>query len=260
MVESPEFICAGHKWKLQLYPGGDADEDRNEDWMSLHLFCVLPSKSSVVKADVAFSIIAPTGTQCIYPDFNHDYEEITWDFHDFTECLICNEFAKRSTVLKRKHGILNEGTLTIQVYIRLDTDMYSYDDKEQTSLSENLLQLFLDENTEDVAFKVEGKILKAHQTILRAHVPDLAELCRREHFRLTAPPRNPRRSSPLTWARATYAAHRGWLSLGVHCTFTRTLGGVGTCGWPGRFNTKKKQIVYQRFGLACMVQRDPPFR
>ena len=37
MVESPEFICAGHKWKLQLFPGGDAEEDRNEDWMSLHL-------------------------------------------------------------------------------------------------------------------------------------------------------------------------------------------------------------------------------
>lgn len=39
-----------------------------------------------------------------------------------------------------------------------------------------MLKLFLEENTEDVAFRVKGKILKAHRDVLRAHVPELAEL------------------------------------------------------------------------------------
>ena len=69
--------------------------------------------------------------------------------------------------------------------IRLPPDDYCYDDKPQTSLSDNMLKIYLEENSEDVAFKVKGKIIKAHRTVLRAHVPELAELC--ETYELSNP-------------------------------------------------------------------------
>jgi hypothetical protein len=43
-VESPEFECAGHKWKLQLYPGGS--DDSRDGFMSVDLSASLASESS----------------------------------------------------------------------------------------------------------------------------------------------------------------------------------------------------------------------
>jgi hypothetical protein len=69
--------------------------------------------------------------------------------------------------------------------MRLLYDNYCHDDKPQSSLSDDMLKLFLEENTEDVAFKVKGEIIKAHRTVLRAHAKELAELC--ESFSLSKP-------------------------------------------------------------------------
>jgi hypothetical protein len=57
--------------------------------------------------------------------------------------------------------------------------------KEQISLSDDMLKLFLDENTEDVAFKIKEKIIKAHRTVLQSHAKELAELS--EAFDLSKP-------------------------------------------------------------------------
>jgi hypothetical protein len=46
-VESPEFECAGHRWKLQLYPGG-SDHSRY-GFVSLSLVVLLPSESPDIK-------------------------------------------------------------------------------------------------------------------------------------------------------------------------------------------------------------------
>jgi hypothetical protein len=81
--------------------------------------------------------------------------------------------------------VLEFGTLTIEVRMRLHPDDYCNDDKQQISLSDDMLKLFLDENTEDVAFKVKGKIVKAHRTVLRARAKELAELS--EAFDLSKP-------------------------------------------------------------------------
>jgi hypothetical protein len=41
-VESPEFECAGHKWKLKLYPGGS----EHDGYVAVELLALFPSESS----------------------------------------------------------------------------------------------------------------------------------------------------------------------------------------------------------------------
>jgi hypothetical protein len=90
-------------------------------------------------------------------------------------------------VLDEDSDILQFGSLTLEVRMRLHTDDYCNDDKPQSSLGDDMLKVFLEENTEDVAFKVKGKIVKAHITVLRAQAKELAELC--ESFSLSKPMR-----------------------------------------------------------------------
>lgn len=67
-------------------------------------------------------------------------------------------------MLSEDSEILHFGSLTIEVRMRLQSD--SNDDKSRRSLSDDMLKLFLEENTEDVSFKVQGGIVKAHKTVL----------------------------------------------------------------------------------------------
>jgi hypothetical protein len=98
---------------------------------------------------------------------------------------ILHDFVTRNDVLDKDEELLHSGSLTIEVRMRLHPDNYCNDDKQPSSLSDDMLKLFLEENSEDVAFKVKGKIIKAHRTVLRAHAKDLAELC--ESFSLSKP-------------------------------------------------------------------------
>jgi hypothetical protein len=99
-------------------------------------------------------------------------------------------FIKRNEVLGEDEDdseILHFGSLTLEVRMRPHPDNYCNDDIPQSSLKDDMLKWFFEENTEDMAFKVKGKIVKAHRTVLRAHAKELAELC--ESFSLSKPMR-----------------------------------------------------------------------
>jgi hypothetical protein len=189
LIESPEFECAGHKWKLQLHIA-ENDGDTFDGFIAVYLFSVLPSESSEIRlADVSFNIKKSDGQ-------NYLVGESDWmsccDFGPFTFTSVqpsdgTDWFVKYRGLFDEDSDVLEFGTLTIEVRMRLDLDHYCHDDKPQTSLTDNMLKLFLEENTEDVAFKVKGKIVKAHKTVLRAHAKELAELC--EAFDLSNPMR-----------------------------------------------------------------------
>jgi hypothetical protein len=53
MVESPEFECAGHKWKLQLYPGGH--DESEDDEIAVALVCAIQS-SECFRADYCINV------------------------------------------------------------------------------------------------------------------------------------------------------------------------------------------------------------
>ena len=190
-VESPEFMCAGHQWKLRLYPGGcentvHTPEESIDGMMAVYLVSVFTAKCTNVTVDYSFNVKKWDGSNSsiYYRDMHDDVSVTHFMGNDMyvtfsSDSPYCGEsnFTTRDTVLKESSNVLNHGSLTIEVRIRLPPDVYCYDDKPQTSLRDNMLKVYLEENSEDVAFKVKGMIIKAHRTVLRAHVPELAELC-----------------------------------------------------------------------------------
>ena len=115
MVESPEFNCAGYKWKLQLYPGGDVDSfTPNEDddsftpsgWISVHLICVPSPEGSSVEAYATFNIIQASGRPYpqVGPDLGDDHHFHLWN----KEVYKCSKLVQRSVVLDQNLAILSE--------------------------------------------------------------------------------------------------------------------------------------------------------
>jgi hypothetical protein len=188
-VESPEFECAGYKWKLQLYPGGS---DRSSDgYVALHMWGLLPSESSKIKLrDFMINIKKSDGLNYCCEE---DVEQLMMRYDVEDELVYSSrgphgsihDFIRRDVVLDEDLEVLHFGSLTIEVRTRFHLDNYCNDDKQPSSLSDDMLKLFLEENTEDVAFQVKGSIVKAHRTVLQAHAKELAELC--ESFNLSKP-------------------------------------------------------------------------
>jgi hypothetical protein len=158
--------------------------------MSVKLLASLPSESSEIKVkDYMMNVKKIDGGN--YQNDGEHYNNDTYDdddymvfSSDYSHCVI-RDFIKRNDALDDYSEVLHFGSLTIEVRMRLHPDNFCNDDKQPSSLSDDMLKLFLEENSEDVAFKVKGKIIKAHRTVLRAHAKDLAELC--ESFSISKP-------------------------------------------------------------------------
>ena len=174
MVESPEFECAGHKWKLRIYPGGHHGND--EDLFTLTGFISVnlllsSSESSVVEVNTALRLKTIHGGDYYGLRF-YKYKEYHGDnVDDHISPLV-----KRISILNDDNHILKDGTLTIEVRIRLHPNDYCHVNKPAASVGDNMMEVYLNENEEDVAFKAKEGIVKAHRIILKAEAKELAEL------------------------------------------------------------------------------------
>jgi hypothetical protein len=168
VVESPEFDCIGHKWKLQLYPGGCLKTDDGIMWESddgyigVYLICLMPEGKGIL-ADVLFTIKRNSGYNC-----SNDLINGWAQYDDFM--LIegghrygSEDYVKRDEVMAIGSELLRQGTLTFEVCMKLHPDSYCHREPQESSLS------------------------AAHRTVLRAHAKELAELC--ESFGLSNPMR-----------------------------------------------------------------------
>jgi hypothetical protein len=78
---------------------------------------------------------------------------------------------------KKLHGMLNDGTLTIELRMRLAVDNYDDVQPQKSFIDQLVLKLFDGENA-DVAFEVEGKFFFAHKWILKLRAPKfVANFC-----------------------------------------------------------------------------------
>lgn len=109
MVESPEFECAGHKWKLQIYPGGHEDSDDGN--IAVGLYCVI-QPSERFYADHCINIKKNNATnffddsECfLYPYVGRFYEQ-PFSAGDHERLWV--DFASRSDVLKTASRSLME--------------------------------------------------------------------------------------------------------------------------------------------------------
>eukprot|EP00956_Cyclotella_meneghiniana_P032867 scaffold91862_cov51-Cyclotella_meneghiniana.AAC.4 len=163
-LTSSTFACAGHEWYLDLYPRGD--RRASGGMISVYLCSELSSK-----INVDFDIIVRKNTS----DNFTSASLLNKEFKHRDEGWGRGNYAKYDKILDASNNVLNNGTLTIEVRIRPQKD-YCSCCVPKSSVADDLYRLYQDEDTADVAFKVEEHVYYAHKLILKTRVPELAEL------------------------------------------------------------------------------------
>jgi len=182
-VESPEFSCFGHEWRLVLYPGGHANS--TEGYVAVSLG---NASNASIKNQFSYSVRDANGREVVYhKSYTHEFGALdsgpnAWGIFNF---------AKRSTLME----LLVQGSLVIEVRMKLPSTDKSITQFIPTNpLCNNVLQKFMDEETADVVFEVDSEncqseehtkkksktITKfyAHRFILQDISTMLAELCK----------------------------------------------------------------------------------
>jgi len=188
-VISPEFSCFGHQWTLEIYPGGTSeshgDEDSDEGYVTV--FLENESRNSI-KIEWACSVRDATGKEVVReePETN-EFDAVsnspknTWGYTDF---------AKRSTLMK----LLVQGTLVVEVRMKLpSTGINTTQFIPENPFNNNMLELFMDEESADVVFEIGGEQqtkgkrkraktsttnFHAHRLILKKNASTLYEMCK----------------------------------------------------------------------------------
>ena len=197
-VESSEFLCFGHTWRVRLYPGGHADSD--EGMVAAFLWHLSKSPITVVWS---LSIRNSRGKEVAHSAPDIDEFDIQSLFASYnaenmysTNTNATNwgepDFVKRSTIID---DVLVDGTLTIEVRMRLVDDTHTPIFIPENPLNKNILNLFNDEESSDVVFEVgsegEGESgesgskrskvttsFYAHRLVLKDGATTLAEMCK----------------------------------------------------------------------------------
>mmetsp|Transcript_10964 Transcript_10964/g.20062 ORF Transcript_10964/g.20062 Transcript_10964/m.20062 type:complete len:395 (-) Transcript_10964:147-1331(-) len=177
-VESPEFICVGHKWRLSLIPGG---QDFSDPGM-VNIYIKLSSDEDIDLMYV-FTVKDSDGKEVAH--------YMDKDVYELDDDSFPPSFAKRSKIM----DVLAEGTLIVEVRMKLD-DVTSTPVLfiPENPLCKNILQKFMDEDSADVLFLVGSEneggrgarkkakttlaSFHAHHLILQDGAPTLAELCK----------------------------------------------------------------------------------
>ena len=178
-VDSPEFTCFGHRWFLRVYPGGDS---RSTSGRVTAILVHKSDESSEVQA--TFIVKTTNYNAAAYRDLKkHNY-------HGAAGVGFPN-FASRSKLI----GALREGSLIIEVQMRQTEEPNSPPKSfvPENPLCKTILNKFMDEESSDVVFEVEGEQARgdardkraktsttfyAHRFILQECTSALGELCK----------------------------------------------------------------------------------
>ncbi|KAL7487329.1 hypothetical protein ACHAW6_012928 [Cyclotella cf. meneghiniana] len=164
-IVSPEFCCAGHKWSLSLYPGGNKT---STDGMVSTFLCSRMSYDIVASFEIIIRSSIGDRFWAIRSPHRHFLSHVCWGLDNFIE---------RDKILNSSEKVLPCGTLVIEVCIQLHPDYVCHGIEPQSTLVQDVLNRFNDEGTADVAFRVMGKVIFAHKWILETRVPDLTVMC-----------------------------------------------------------------------------------
>ena len=179
-VISPEFSCFGHQWRLVIYPGGN--NNSQEGYVAVGLANQL---NASIKISYGYSVRDADGKEVVY------HKSVTSEFGASglpNNGWCTQDFAKRSTLME----LLVQGSLVIEVRMKLPTTDKSITQFIPTNpIYKNVLQKFMDEESADVVFEVDGSgscqsteksksttTLYAHRFILQDISTVLAELCK----------------------------------------------------------------------------------
>jgi len=188
-VDSPEFSCLGHQWKLSIYPGGSAGS------LTGHIAIRLSNISNTgIEIKYSYSVKDSDGHMRIASAFANA-ESVTTEFGAFgseDNTKYISNFVQKSRVME----LLVNGSLIIVVRMKsTSTEKYIPQFIPTNPINENVLQKFMDEETADVVFEFDNdsssqseehtnkkskttQSLYAHRFIVQDISITLAELCK----------------------------------------------------------------------------------
>jgi hypothetical protein len=162
-IVKSEFYCFGHDWEFQFYPGG-ADDAEDGDASTYLSKC----PNDKVTIDYRFLLLELDGELSSRYGWGegttldkYSGNSVGWDI-------------EREKLLTRSY--LNNGTLTFRVDMRLSAKEYPTCILKQPCSIDNT-EVYLDDETSDVAFHVKGKVFVAHKGILKAQAREFYEMC-----------------------------------------------------------------------------------
>ena len=186
-VTSPAFRCFGHRWTVEVYPGGtmfDGYALPDVGYVAVYLCNESPG---TIEACFAMVVKHPT-----------DHDERVLSVESFGDSMVAFEskgrrgtydFATRETMLT----YLYNGTLTIEVNLRMSKQTGPTSFAPSNPFIGNMLKIFNDEGMSDVRFEVGGEVesatdrikraktattFHASHVILKVNAPALADVCR----------------------------------------------------------------------------------
>ena len=185
-VDSPDFTCFDHDWKVEIYPGGEEDSDEGN--VAVYLWHL--SNDGGISVTYCMSVRDSTGKEVAHlepsgPEYFNSYNEE----EDIADCWGNADFAKYPIMI----DALVYGTLTIEVRMRLKEIKSTKQFIPENPMCSNILEKFNDEDSADIVFEVgigtqqtkdKRKKVKtstinfyAHRFILQDVSTTLAEMC-----------------------------------------------------------------------------------
>ena len=176
-VDSPEFSCFGHQWRLVLYPGGTANSHEGYAALNLGNF-----SNTGIKIQFGYSFRDANCKEAV-----HTEEFGAQGLGGNAVCFA--NFAKRSKLMK----VLVKGSLVVEIRMKpASTDKSITQFIPTNPFNKNMSELFHNEETADVIFEVGGERqtkgsrkkaktsttnFHAHRNILQKCAPTLYEMC-----------------------------------------------------------------------------------
>eukprot|EP00956_Cyclotella_meneghiniana_P007915 scaffold10506_cov26-Cyclotella_meneghiniana.AAC.1 len=163
-VESPEFKCFGHEWRMKMWPGGN-DAGGSNGCVPICIFNISEEK---ITLDWKLILLKADGNEDIIGGERRL-------FGTGSGRGIANAVS-RATLLEKQSEYLDKGALKIKVQMRLSNGCYHNRIRQQLPDC-SYTDIFNDDETADVAFDLKGEILVAHKGIIKSKAYDFYVMC-----------------------------------------------------------------------------------
>ncbi|KAL7476441.1 hypothetical protein ACHAW6_002306 [Cyclotella cf. meneghiniana] len=154
-VETPTFVCFDHEWKFRLHPKGKKDGKVSA---SLEHISACPVRVAYDVGVPAAKTFVPMGE---FLDFGRDSQSKPVPL------------GKHADMVRSEGGVLQNGTLTVELFMRLDAENSPgcVHFIPSNPFDEQMRRLFLDEETADVCFEVSGRTTKTSPSKADSGIP-----------------------------------------------------------------------------------------
>ena len=157
-VQSPEFTCFGHKWRVEIYPGGHSTsnegmvgiflENRSDERITINFGLSVKDKNGKAVKDIVLEAAIEFATR---------------------RTLGCSKgtknFLQRSDVI----DALVDGTLIVEVRMRSATETATATPFiPENPIAKSVLAMFNDEESADVLFEVDNEPVRSNETCKRS--------------------------------------------------------------------------------------------